>query len=81
MHESHLADDLVADLLEHARRHGIRRIRTVTVRLGPLSEIQAAVLRHVIEDHARGTPLEGAQLKVEEGTLREVRLVGYEGEP
>ncbi len=80
MHESHLADELLGDLLDHARRQGIQRIRTVTVRLGPLSEIKESVLRHVLEDHSRGTPLEGARLVVEEGTLREVCLVGYEGE-
>ena len=80
MHESHLVDQMFADLLAHAQKNNVKKIRSVTVRLGELSEIKPEILEHFFNDHTAGTILEGAKLKLEPGAIRELRLVSFEGE-
>lgn len=80
MHEHHLMKDLLADVLRLAREQGVTRITTLHLRLGGLTEIDPAVLRHYLSEQARGTPAEGAALDIEPSPVRELRLVSFDGE-
>ncbi len=80
MHEHHLMKDLLADALRLARERGVARITALHLRLGGLTEIDPEVLRLYLDEHARGTAAEGAELCIEPSPVRELRLVSFDGD-
>ncbi len=66
MHELSIAVDLVHAASERVREEGGGRIRTVYLRIGPLSGVVVDALRSAFEIASLGTPAEGAVLDVEE---------------
>jgi hydrogenase nickel incorporation protein HypA/HybF len=67
MHELSLADAIVAIATEHA---GKRRVTRVEVRVGALRQVVPDALGFAFELVAHGTPVEGAQLVLEEVPAR-----------
>jgi hydrogenase nickel incorporation protein HypA/HybF len=67
MHELSIADAIVAIGCEHARG---RRVVSVEVRIGHLRQVVRGALELAFELVAEGTPVEGAELKVEEVPAR-----------
>ncbi|MFA5928801.1 MAG: hydrogenase maturation nickel metallochaperone HypA [Candidatus Margulisiibacteriota bacterium] len=80
MHEIHLIKDLLSDLLAHAKEHKVSKITKVIIRLGEFTEINPEILKHHFAEHAKDTLVAGAELTLETGALRELRLVSYDGE-
>ncbi len=64
MHEHGVVEELIERLLPALRERGVERVRQVRVRRH--STFAEAPLRQAFELLSRGTPLEGAELRVEE---------------
>jgi hydrogenase nickel incorporation protein HypA/HybF len=63
MHELSIAEGVVDVALRHARG---RRVTAVELRVGHLRQVVPSALRFAFELVAQGTPLEGAELRMEE---------------
>lgn len=63
MHELSIADAVVMIVAEHAAG---RRVLKVEVRVGHLRQVVPSALEFAFELTARGTPVEGAELVLEE---------------
>jgi len=66
MHELSIAIGLIELAAEEAARQGNVRVATVYLRIGSLAGVVADALRFSFDLAAEGTPLEGAQLEIEE---------------
>ena len=75
MHEWAIAEGVVEALLERGRKEGARRITRFTLTLGEIQGVEEELLRLALRELSRGTPLEGAEIKVE----RERGRVGCRG--
>jgi hydrogenase nickel incorporation protein HypA/HybF len=69
VHELSVAMALVEAASEHARSLGDARVEAVYVRLGPLSGVVKDALLFCFDEAARGSPLEGARLEIEDAPL------------
>jgi hydrogenase nickel incorporation protein HypA/HybF len=66
MHELSVAQRLVEVVSETLEGTGPVRVRSVRVRLGPLSGVVAQALRFAYDEAAAGSVLEGSALVIEE---------------
>jgi hydrogenase nickel incorporation protein HypA/HybF len=71
MHEFSLINDLMRKIDEIAREHGARRVVSVRVRVGALSQLSPDHFREHFEAAATGTIAEAARLDIE--TVRDER--------
>jgi hydrogenase nickel incorporation protein HypA/HybF len=69
MHEASIAASIIDRLSQHPELAG-RKIRTVRMKVGRLSTIVPENLKFVFSAIAEGTPLEGAELEIEEVPAR-----------
>ncbi len=70
MHEMSLAQALVDQAVELVRLDGCSRVLGVDVRIGALSGVMRDALEFCFPAAARGTALEGAELRVTEVPLK-----------
>ncbi len=80
MHELHLINDLLSDLLKNAEANKVKKITKVIIRLGEFTELNPEIVRHFLKDYSADTAAEGAELVIEPSATRELRLVSYEGD-
>ncbi|OGC22307.1 hypothetical protein A2291_04775 [candidate division WOR-1 bacterium RIFOXYB2_FULL_42_35] len=80
MHEMHLLNDLLADIVKHAGENKIKKVAKVYLKMGEFTEINEDILRHYFVEHAKGTIVEGAEIAIEKSPTRELRLVSFDGE-
>jgi hydrogenase nickel incorporation protein HypA/HybF len=69
MHELSVCQALVAQLERVSATNGGGRVELVRLRIGPLSGIEPALLRHAFPMAAAGTAADGADLVVESSGL------------
>lgn len=69
MHELSVCQALVAQLERVSATNGGGRVELVRLRVGPLSGIEPALLRHAFPLAAAGTVADGADLFIESSTL------------
>lgn len=65
MHELAVCYSLLDQLQTLARQHGARRVERVELRIGPLSGVEAPLLRNAWPLAAAGSVAEGAELVIE----------------
>ncbi len=65
MHELGLLQETLDVALEHAARHGARRVHRITLKVGDLSGVVTEALQFAFEVVTQGTIAEGARLVVE----------------
>ncbi len=70
MHELSVCQALVRQLKEIAQREAAARITRVVVRIGPLSGVEAQLLRHAYPIASAGTLAETAELVLESLPIR-----------
>lgn len=70
MHELAIAESVVGRLLEAMETNGYRRIETVCMRIGKLTDVVPDALEFGFQAATRDTPLENTQLKIEEVPIR-----------
>ncbi len=80
MHEMHIVNDLVADLLRLAGEEKTARITKVYLRMGPFVELNEDVVRFALKEKGKGTPLEGAGVEFTQSAARELSLVSFDCE-
>ncbi len=64
MHELSLCQSLIAIVTEHARRHGMARVREVCLEVGALSCVEPRALAFCFDAVARDTAAAGASLSL-----------------
>jgi hydrogenase nickel incorporation protein HypA/HybF len=70
MHELSLCLSLLDQVQAIARDHGATRIERILLRIGPLSGVEADLLRNAYPLAAAGTLAEGAALDIEAAAIR-----------
>lgn len=80
MHELHLINDLMEDLLKAAKKGNIKKITRVYVAIGGFNEITPETLRFHFAEKAKGTIAEGAAVDLQVTNVREVKLMSFDGE-
>lgn len=70
MHELSVCRALIAQVEKAARQHGAAGVKTVRVRIGPLSGVEPGLLEQAFPLASRGTVAEGAQLAIERPPVR-----------
>ena len=79
MHELSIAMSLVDAVCEELPRIGARvTVRSVRIRLGPLSGIVADALRFAFEVAVEDSPIAGARLEIEDAPGRVLELKALE---
>lgn len=70
MHELSVCRSLLQEVLAVAEEHGASRVVSVSVRLGPLSGVDAGLLQQAFPLAAQGGLAQAAQLHIETSALR-----------
>lgn len=70
MHELAVCQALVQQLEEVSTANGGGRVELVRLRIGPLSGVEAELLRHAFPVASAGTAAEGAELAIEAAPVR-----------
>lgn len=65
MHELAIANSIVKTVLDEAKRQNLGRVSSVGLRIGLLSDVVPEALEFGFSAITKGTPLEGARLKIE----------------
>lgn len=66
MHEKKIVEAMVDAVRAELEKSGAGRLLGIKIRVGELSGVRPEPVRHYFEELALGTPLEGAQLVIEE---------------
>ena len=69
MHELSVCLALMKQVERIADEHGARRVERIVLRIGPLSGVEPALLRHAYPLAATGTVAEDAELEIETGPV------------
>jgi len=69
MHELSVCLALMQQVESIAAQHGARRVETISLRIGPLSGIEPALLEHAFPLAATGTVADGARLAIEHSEI------------
>ena len=80
MHEMHLFNDLLTDLLKAAKDNKATNISKVYLRMGTFTEINPEILTRFFKEKSKGTIIEGAEISIEPSETRELRLLSFDCE-
>lgn len=80
MHESYMAEGLLAEVSHRARDKNIRKVSRIGVKLGGESHITMDSLRTHFQQLSRRTLAEGASLEIERVAGDSLFLAFFEGE-
>ena len=69
MHELPVTRSILAIVLQHAEANGVKRVRTIDLSVGALSDLEAEWLQSYFDHLSRGTVAEGAELRVRRSPL------------
>jgi len=69
MHELSVCLALMAQVERIATEHSAHRVETITLRIGPLSGVEPALLANAFPIASAGTCAEGAELNIEAGPV------------
>lgn len=70
MHEASIVSGLMALLCDQAAKHGVERVRRVTVRVGKLRSVEPRALAACFEVFAEDTIAQGAELVIDQVPIR-----------
>lgn len=81
MHEAGIADRILDIVVAQATEAGALRVASVQLEAGALARVSEDALRFHWEQHAAGTPAEGAELHVvQTDELTDLRLISIDVE-
>jgi hydrogenase nickel incorporation protein HypA/HybF len=69
VHELPVTRSILAIVLRHAERQGVRRVLAIDLSIGALSDLEAEWLQSYFDHLSRGTLAEGAKLRVHRSPL------------
>ena len=70
MHELPVTESILQIVLKHAEKSDVRRIVTIHLQVGQLSDLQDDWMQRYFDYLSRGTPAEGAKLQIERTPIR-----------
>jgi len=70
MHELPITESILNVVLKHAKMNGARRVVTVYLQVGKLSDLEDDWIQRYFNYLSKGTPAEGAKLKIERTPVR-----------
>jgi hydrogenase nickel incorporation protein HypA/HybF len=70
MHEISIAQSILDVAAASLKDNAVRSVVAVSLRIGPISGVDPDALRFAMEVVAQGTPLEGADLRIETPPVR-----------
>ena len=69
MHELPVTKSILGIVLRHAEAQGVSRVLTIDLSIGALSDLEAEWLQKYYDHLSKGTPAEGAKLRVHRSPL------------
>jgi len=69
MHELPVTKSILGIVLRHAESQSVSRVLTIDLSIGALSDLEAEWLQKYFDHLSRGTPAEGAKLRVHRSPL------------
>ena len=69
MHELPVTRSILGIVLRHAETQGVSRVLTIDLSIGALSDLEAEWLQDYFDHLSKGTPAEGAKLRVRRSPL------------
>ena len=70
MHELPVTESILKIILAHAEKNDVRRVVTIRLQVGKLSDLEDDWLQRYFDYVSRGTPAEGARLEIERTPIR-----------
>jgi hydrogenase nickel incorporation protein HypA/HybF len=65
MHELAVTEKILDIAVKHARMNGVNKIRSITLKIGEMSDIENEWIQHYFDYLSKNTVAEGAVLKIE----------------
>ncbi len=65
MHELPVTESILKIVLKHARSNGVRKVKTICLRIGRLSDLEDEWIQKYFDYLSRGTVAEGARIAIE----------------
>lgn len=69
MHELPVTRSILGIVLKHAEENGVERVHTISLSIGALSDLESEWIQSYFDHLSKGTPAEGAKLKVSRSPL------------
>jgi hydrogenase nickel incorporation protein HypA/HybF len=69
MHELPVTKSILGIVLRHAEDNGVEKILTIDLSIGALSDLEAEWIQKYFDHLSRGTPAQGAKLRVRRSPL------------
>ena len=69
MHELPVTKSILGIVLKHAETNGVEKVLTIDLSIGALSDLEAEWIQKYFDHLSRGTPAEGAKLRVSRSPL------------
>ena len=69
MHELPVTKSILGIVLKHAETNGVERVLTIHLSIGALSDLEAEWIQKYFDHLSRGTPADGAKLRVSRSPL------------
>lgn len=70
MHELPVTESILKIVLAHAEKNDVRRVMTIHLQAGRLSDLEDEWIQRYFDYLSRGTPAEGAKLQIERTPIR-----------
>lgn len=70
MHELPVTESILKIVLAHAEKNDVRRVVTIHLQVGRLSDLEDEWMQRYFDYVSRGTPAEGAKLQIERTPIR-----------
>ena len=70
MHELPVTESILKIVLAHAEKNDVRRVMTIELQVGRLSDLEDEWMRRYFDYVSKGTPAQGARLKIERTPIR-----------
>ncbi len=78
MHELHLLEDLLADIIKHAKANNLKKVSKINLKMGEFTEINPEILEFFFKEKAKNTLAENAKIIIKRSLVRELTLVSIE---
>jgi len=80
MHEMHLIQGLLKDVIELAEKEKAKKVTNIYIKMGEFTEINQEILKYYFINHSKGTIADGANINIEHSDTRELRLISFDCE-
>ena len=65
MHELPIVESILKIILKHARANDVKKVKTIHLRIGRLSDLEDEWIQRYFDYSSKGTLAEGARIKIE----------------